>query len=337
MEKYNKVGLGAKIACFLIGWNSELLKECGETSRRALRKYTSAIVILSIIWGTIGYCFADNYIGINSLIGKACVSLVFIVIIICVERYIILTGKLGRMGVARVIIAVLMAILGSSIFDQIIFKNDIEFKMKEILTEHINAEIPRRNALIENELLLLKTEIDSLNQVNSALRAEIAQNPATKYTTYNTQKKYVGDDEKGNPRYVTEVLTENHVIESPLIAQAAANDSIVKRSEARRTELQNLKLRTEEVIRAEYEAAPIGFLQELEAMFRIVWENKVALVFYVCLFLFLMALELLVLMSKGGDGESDYDLVVQHQQRIKAETLKRMEEGLLGKGEQRDN
>lgn len=44
-----------------------------------------------------------------------------------------------------------------------------------------------------------------------------------------------------------------------------------------------------------------------------------------------MLLELLVVMSKGGDGDSDYDLVVRHQQRIKAETLKRMEEGLLSK------
>lgn len=329
MEKFNKVGLGAKIACFLIGWNSELLKECGEASRRTLRKYTSAIVILAIIWGTIGYCFASNYIGIESVIGKVATAFVFITIIICVERYIILTGKLGWMGVARILIAFLMAVLGSSIFDQIIFKNDIEFKMKEILTEHINAEVPKRNALIEAELLLLKNEIDSLNQVNGDLREEIAQKPATKYTTYNTQKKYVGDNPDGTPRYVTEVITENHIIESPLIAQAAANDSIVKRSESRRTDLQNEKLKTAEIVRAEYEAAPVGFLQELEAMISIVMENKVALAFYICLFLFLMSLELLVVMSKGGDGESDYDLVVQHQQRIKAETLKRMEDGLL--------
>ena len=146
MAEYNKVGIGAKIACYLIGWNSELLKECGETSRRALRRYISAIVILSIIWGTIGFCFAERYIGIESLLGKILTSCVFITIIVCIERYIILTGKLGNfLGIIRFLLAFLMALLGSTIFDQIIFKNDVEFKMKEIRTEQINAEVPRRN------------------------------------------------------------------------------------------------------------------------------------------------------------------------------------------------
>lgn len=328
---YNKVGIWARIACFLIGWNSELLKECGEASRRTLRKYISAIVILSILWGTIGYCFAERYVGMENLVGKLAMSSTFIVIIVCVERYIILTGKLGWTGVARFIMAVLMAVLGSTIFDQIIFKNDIEFKMKEILTEQINAEVPKRNQQIDAQLHGLKIEIDSLNKANQALREEIAQNPASKYTTYSSQKRYVGDNPDGTPRYVTEVVTENHIIESPLIAQATANDSIIKRAEANRTELQNKKLKTEEIVRAEFEAAPIGFLQELEALFHIILNNKVAAVFYVCLFLFLMSLELLVVMSKSGDGESDYDMVVRHQQNIKEETLKRMEEGLLNK------
>lgn len=175
MAEYNKVGIGAKIACYLIGWNSELLKECGETSRRALRKYVSAIVILSIIWGSIGYCFAERYIGIESFLGKVTTSCVFITIIVCVERYIILTGKLGAMYIVRILLAVLMSALGSTIFDQIIFKNDVEFKMNEIRTKHINAEVPRRNQLIDAELETLKKDIDSLNHVNSKLHAEIGK------------------------------------------------------------------------------------------------------------------------------------------------------------------
>lgn len=330
MAEYNKVGIGAKIACYLIGWNSELLKECGETSRRALRKYVSAIVILSIIWGTIGYCFAERYIGLESFLGKVLTSCVFITIIVCIERYIILTGRLNKFAVfIRGSLALLMAILGSTIFDQIIFKNDVEFKMNEIRTEQINAEVPKRNQLIDAELATLKRDIDSLNLVNSNLHAEIAQNPATKYTTYSSRKKHIGENEDGTPKFVTEVSSENHVIENPLIAQTAANDSIVKNYERRRTELQNKKLETEATVRQEYATAPIGFLQELEALFYILKDNIIALSFYIFLFLFLMLLELLVLITKKGDGESDYDLVIRHQQRIKEETLKRMSENLL--------
>ena len=46
----NKIGWGTKIACFLVGWNADILRECGESSRRTLRKYMSAIIILSIIY-----------------------------------------------------------------------------------------------------------------------------------------------------------------------------------------------------------------------------------------------------------------------------------------------
>ena len=140
----SKVGIFSRLGCSLIGWNPNILKECGEASHRTLKRYVSALIILSTIWGTIGFCFADKYIGLSELYQKISVALVFILIIICIERYIILhVGKLGITGVIRFILAFLMAVLGSTIFDQIIFQNDIKVKMDEIRTEQINEEIPK--------------------------------------------------------------------------------------------------------------------------------------------------------------------------------------------------
>lgn len=51
--------------------------------------------------------------------------------------------------------------------------------------------------------------------------------------------------------------------------------------------------------------------------------------FYLLLLCFLTFLEMLVVMSKSGDGACDYDLIVEHQLRIKRETLKKTEDGLL--------
>ena len=105
-----------------------------------------------------------------------------------------------------------------------------------------------------------------------------------------------------------------------------------EREALRKEELQNKKLATADLVRQEYEESSTGFLQELEILFKqIIFKKIVALIFYVFLFFFLMLLELLVVMSKGGDGDSDYDLIVHHQLQIKAATLKRMEEGLLSK------
>ena len=44
----------ANIGCFIIGWNKDILKECGEASYRQYRKLLSAISIMMVLWGTIG-------------------------------------------------------------------------------------------------------------------------------------------------------------------------------------------------------------------------------------------------------------------------------------------
>ena len=82
------------IGCLLIGWDKNILSECGEASHRQFRKLISALSIMLILWGTIGYCFADRYINLHSCLLKICVSLVFMFIVLSVERVIILTvGK----------------------------------------------------------------------------------------------------------------------------------------------------------------------------------------------------------------------------------------------------
>ena len=114
------------IGCFLIGWDKKILSECGEASYRQYRKLISAICIMMVLWGTIGYCFAERYVNVESCIFKVCISITFMFIVLCVERVIILTvGKARLMGVMRVLLALCMAVLGSCIFDQIIFINRI--------------------------------------------------------------------------------------------------------------------------------------------------------------------------------------------------------------------
>lgn len=332
MEQYNKVGFGARIACVLIGWNSHLLKECGESSRRVLRKYVSSIIILSIIWGVIGFFFADKYIDVKSLSGKIGTAVTFITIIICVERYIILSNHLSRWAVFfRTGIAVIMATLGSAIMDQIIFKNDVDFQMKEVRTQMVNSEVENRNLQIDKELKSIVSEIDSLNRINMELRMKISQNPVTKVVTYNNNKKHIGQNEDGSPKYANEISSQTQVVANPLNGQVNANDSTILRFEKRKVFLQNMKLGTEAKVRAEFDNAKVGFLQELQVLIDIISHSKIALVFYIVMFSFFMLLELLIVTSKANDGDCDYDLIVKHQQNIKKNTLQRMEKELLTK------
>ena len=72
----------------------------------------------------------------------------------------------------------------------------------------------------------------------------------------------------------------------------------------------------------------------MKALFGILSEDGVALAFYLFLFAFLMSLELLVVTSKSADQHCDYDLIVEHQLKIKSETLKNTENSLLIKGKE---
>ena len=54
-----------KLGCMLTGWSSNVLAQCSEASRSHLSKYTSALLILILIWGVTGFCFAQRYIGLS--------------------------------------------------------------------------------------------------------------------------------------------------------------------------------------------------------------------------------------------------------------------------------
>lgn len=324
------MGILSKIGCFIIGWNPDILKECGESSYRALRRYMSAIIILMIIWGTIGYCFAERYIEVESVFGKIMVSFGFMLIILCVERFIILhIGRLGATGFFRFVLAVLMAVLGSTVFDQIIFNNDVTVKMKEIRTEQINREIPRRISYLDNDIRRVTHLIDSIGQENIVLYEKLAKNPVITTTDVSTTTKQTGIANDGKP--IEEKITNinKRSVENPINGQVKSNELALKNYQEQLNSYQEKKISVADDVRKEYEKAHVGFLEELQALFSILFENPIAFGFYMFLFMFLMFLELLVVTSKGGDTRCDYELIVEHQLNIKKRTLSETEKRLL--------
>ena len=320
MEK--KLGKLQIFCCKLIGWNPQILANCGEASFRTMKKFVGSIIILSIIWGTIGYCFADRYIGIESFIGRGVVAAVFVTIIVCIERFIILNDGGKMVYLFRILLALLMSTLGSTIFDQLIFKRDVEVIMKEVRTDQINEEVPKRMNIVNAEIERTSSELDSLGLLIERLNEKIGRTSAqisTSDVTKQLQKDSLGKNvEVGrsvstrmtiNPRFVQ--LNE----ERKLLGEEA------NRQREKQKELFEKKMNIEENVRAEYENMENGFLEELRALFRLLQREPIAFIFYICLFIFLTSLELLVLFSKGE--KCDYELIVTNQRDIREEKMKR--------------
>ena len=318
------------VGCFLIGWNRNILNECGEASYRQYRKLLSAICIMMVLWGTIGYCFADRYINIESCALKICVSIVFMFIVLCVERVIILTvGKARLMSIMRVLLALCMAVLGSCIFDQIIFRNDIHQAIQEHREDVISATITKRLAIYDSDIQRITQEMDSLSKATIALNEELQQRPVIKGTNVSTQEQVVGVDEKGNPKKVRTQTVNTVTLANPLAEQLRANNDQIQ---IYSTQLEQLRLDKKEVaekVREDISLRAAGFIEELEATLKVVSQSKVSLAFYIILFCFLTFLELFVLTIKMGENKCDYELIVENQLYLKKNLMEQTAHSVL--------
>ena len=322
----------SNIGCFLIGWNKNILKECGEASYRQFRKLLSAICIMMVLWGTIGYCFADRYINIDSVVWKVCVALVFMLIVLCVERVIILTvGKARMMSFMRVLLALCMAILGSCIFDQIIFRNDIQQAIQEHREDIIKETITKRLSIYDSDIQRITHEMDSLSKATIILGEELQKRPTIQGTNVNTQEQVVGVDENGRPKKVKVQSVNTVTMANPLAEQLKANNDQIQiyshQLEQLRQDKKDIAQKTTEEVS---QRAP-GFIEELEATLKVVSQSWISLAFYVILFCFLTFLELFVLTIKMGENKCDYELIVEHQLSLKKNLMTKTEQSLTKK------
>jgi hypothetical protein len=308
-----------RLGCFLTGWNYKVLCACSEASFKHLKRYTSALLILIIIWGITGWCFADRYIK-TSWLGCALTAFTFIIIVIQIERQIILTiGKNSLGYLFRVLVAILMAMLSSITLDQIIFGDDIDKKMVEIREEQVTKQLSKRVEEINHELQRTQIEIDSLERFQESLNQEIRKMPTI--PTVSTSTTYI---RTLRPDSTYEEIPQRTVstthVENPRIRQVETNEKQLETLRKRQEEYIQKKIDAREDLRKELDI--VGILGELEAMMEIVfgnlfeedaslWERLAAFIFWMALFCFLLLLELFVVITKGED--CDYDTIVKYQ------------------------
>ena len=320
------------IGCLLIGWDKNILSECGEASHRQFRKLISALSIMLILWGTIGYCFADRYINLHSCLLKICVSLVFMFIVLSVERVIILTvGKARLMTAMRVMLALCMAFLGACIFDQIIFRNDIHQAIQEHREDVIKETVTKRLSIYESDIQRITHEMDSLSKSTVHIGEELQNKPTIKGTNVSTQEQVVGVDENGKPKKVRTQSVSTVVMANPLAEQLKANNEQIQIYANQLEQLRQDKKNILETTTAEVHHRAPGFIEELEATLQVVSQSPISLAFYIILFCFLTFLELFVLTIKMGDSKCDYDLIVENQLNLKRSLMDQTSHSLLAK------
>ena len=303
-----------RFGCSLTGWNANMLAQCSEASKSQLSKYTSALLILMIVWSITGFLFAQRYVGLP-VWGCLLVSLVFVTIVVMIERQIILAiNPTKKLAVFRLFIAIIMAIVGSTVFDQTMFGKDIDKQLADNIEIQTASLTQKRVGVIDAKLNALQNEKSVLDNENAQMQEDVNNHPwvIQKSVTNSQQTVVVG----GKMKTVNNPSVTTNQVANPKIETIKENNEKIKLLNDQEKEWSKKKLTVEEDTRAECKAN-VGFLEELEAMVSIITNRWVAGAFYVIFFLLLMSLELFVVTSKMGDKECDYEMAIKGAQRVK--------------------
>ena len=213
-----------RFGCFVIGYNYELLEECGEASRKSVKKYTSAMLIVIIIWIANGYNFATIYVKKDNIFAGLVAALICSIIIVQIERQIILTMKPNNwLKRFRIALALLMALVGSVIIDQILFRQDLEDLREKNISSNFNLEknynLSRENFQDDRNRKIYQIRVQ--DSISASTRDKLNRLGGTSVTKYNRK----GLDSTGKVISTDNSITSLDV--TPLI-QTLKNDSISK-------------------------------------------------------------------------------------------------------------
>lgn len=311
--------LWVQFGCFLTGYNYAIVKNSSEASAKAVKKFLSAILIISTLWCFIGFAFTQRYLhgGLYaSLIG----AFVMVVMVIQIERQIILSigGNPWAYGF-RVIIGILMAILGSVILDQIVFKDDVEkIQISKIQTE-VNRLLPIKTQELTSQIQQLDISIQQKENERVNTTNEVGRNPIIFSPSTTIQFK---KDSTGKMVPINKTVTNNSIAnpKAELIPQI---NNQIKYLLEQKTKKENDKLNIQAILEQELKSKT-GFLDELKILFSILLSSGVALAVWILLFLFFLAIELFVLVNKLGDSKNDYDKTIIHQMEMRIIMLEKL-------------
>lgn len=321
--------LWIKIGCFITGHNYAIVKNSSEASSKAVKKYLSAILIVATLWGFIGYAFTNRYLH-GSVLVSVIGALVMVIIVIQVERQIILSVGKNKLAFAfRVAIGIVMAIIGSVILDQVMFKEDVEKHKIENVQVRVNEILPLKTRELTYQINQLDSAIKAKEAERALILADYNKNPMI--SAPSVTGRFEKDSSSGQMVEVGRVITTNS-IQNPKAGLIVQIDEQLKAMQEQKAKKESEMLNARQLLEDDLNSK-VGFLDELTILFSLLLTSGIALTVWILLFFFFLSIELFVLVNKYGDTVNDYDKTIIHQMALKIQMLENLQEqqGILKK------
>jgi hypothetical protein len=232
--------------------------------------------------------------------------------IVLIERNIILAQKSNRgMFVFRVILAVVMAILGSLIIDQIIFAEDIEEERIVLVNEKAKKAYPIKTKELQDQLLRL----DSLIQKNEIKKEGLSIELSNNYFIKSTSTEVRRTTSNQSDSVKTEKNTTSTDVLNPRIDDLKNLQSIIAEDKNRRDTIQREMTNLLRDLEKQY-GERRGFMDELNILIGVVSKSPASMAVYLMWFFFFFAIELFIVLSKMGETENDYHKLINQQMAL---------------------
>lgn len=309
-----------KIACFLTGHNYKLVIQSSENSIKAVKKYFSALLIIMLVWAFIGYSFTQRYLH-GDVFASAIGAFIMVFLIVQIERQIILTRTVSPWAKAfRIFIGIIMAVIGSFILDQIMFKDDIEKHKAENIQIWVKDASKIKREDLDIQIANLDKSISTKEHDKNVIINEVTTRPTI--STPSSSTTYSKDTLSGkmieSGRTIVSTSVPNPKME--LIPQLEKQISDLRSMKLEKeNEILNIQKLTEQELMGK-----VGFLDELKMMYEILASSPIGLFVWILFFLFFVTIELFVLVNKISDKENDYDKLIDHQMSIRYMMLDRL-------------
>lgn len=308
-----------RFGCFITGYNYNIVRDCSELSMKRVIRFTSSLLIICLLWAFIGIAFTARYLQgtwYSCLAGM----LIMVFIVVQIERQIILARKKNPLlGLFRVTLAVAMAMIGTVIIDQFIFKDDIDKRKLMSMDEEVNRIFPGRSEELKRQISEIDHSINLKELERKAINDDVMRSPFL-----NTYERVTQRDSAGREQIT--IIKKN--VLNPKTGLLDPLDKTIQGLREEKHKKDSILLTLRPAIEAELKQN-VGFLDELEVMFDLLSESGVSLTAWLIWFFFLFALELLILVSKAGDHDTDYDKRLEEQMALHIRKIELLKEKSL--------
>ena len=270
----------------IVGENPEKLSKLHRSTIDRTKAFAIAIHIPVLLWALTGYVIASTIFGLATLPSLA-VATFCSLLIYMIERIVLATPKKWYVNVMRLLIGIVIAILGASSVDLVIFDKEVSYQLKKSEEQRISNNYENQMAKQSQALLIKKTDW---------LKAQAAANCEA-----NGQ---CGSKTKSLGPIYKALKDQANVLQQDYAKAQSELDSL----------LRDKSLKLDDAHKNIISES--GLLARIEALHQYTLENRAALVGWSLFFSLILFFELMVVLAKLVFGETVDDRIEKMREEI---------------------